>query len=380
MTAKIRASKVTHPSRLFSSYLWFVLLFSLFSAFIGCHKRSLTSAELRAITHEMVAAAQRVVGQKSEVIVRPEMVNVPEGEAPAQLSTDHIYITISDAAQKSEIEGALDSVAKRHGLARSSTSSVAGIIRFDYLRDGQRTHAIHIVTPVAARPHPPAQNHGSNGPRLAIILDDLGSDRSAADALFALPFPLTISVLPGHPFSAQVAEEAYRRGDQVLLHLPMESTGNENVEKIELRPGMNADEITKILAGMLETVPHAVGVNNHQGSRATADPQLMAALMPALRERGLFFIDSRTTAQTVAFDLAQRDGVRTAYRTTFLDDTRTREAILAQLEKAANQAGKQGWAIAIGHPHHTTLAALQEGLPKLEARGIHLVFASDLTH
>ncbi len=328
----------------------------------------------------MVTAAQGVVGQKSEIIVRPEMVNVPEGEAPAQLFTDHIYITLSDAAQKTEIERALDNVARRHGLTRSSTSSVAGMIRFDYLQDGQRTQAIHIVTPVAARPHLPAQTQNSNGPRLAIILDDLGSDRSAADALFALPFPLTISVLPGHPFSTQAAEEAYRRGDQVLLHLPMESTGNENVEKVELRPGMNADEIAKILAGMLETVPHAAGVNNHQGSRATADPQLMGALMPALRERGLFFIDSRTTAQTVAYDVAQRDGVRTAYRTTFLDDVQTREAVLAQLEKAAAQADKQGWAIAIGHPHHTTLAALREGLPKLEARGIHLVVASDLAH
>jgi polysaccharide deacetylase 2 family uncharacterized protein YibQ len=326
----------------------------------------------------MAAAAQHVIGQKSEIIVRPEMVNVPEGEAPAQLFTDHIYITTSDPAQKTELERVLDGVARRHGLARSSTSSAAGMIRFDYLQSGQRTHAIHIVTPVAARPPVPAQ--ASGGPRLAIILDDLGNDRSAADALFALSFPLTISVLPRHPFSSQVAEEAYRRGDQVLLHLPMESAGEANVEKVELRPGMNADEVEKILADMLETVPHAAGVNNHQGSRATADTQLMAALMPALRQRGLFFIDSRTTAQTVAYDTALRDGVRAAFRTTFLDDTQTREAVLAQIEKAALQAEKQGWAIAIGHPHPATLAALQEGLPRLEARGIHLVFASDLTH
>ncbi|MGH9704950.1 MAG: divergent polysaccharide deacetylase family protein, partial [Candidatus Acidiferrales bacterium] len=165
-----------------------------------------------------------------------------------------------------------------------------------------------------------------------------------------------------------------------LLHLPMESSGEAKVEKIELRPGMNKEEVAKILSAMLETVPHAAGVNNHQGSRATADPQLMAALMPALRQHGLFFIDSRTTAETVAYDTAQLEGVHAAYRTTFLDDIQTREAVLAQLEKAAVKAEKQGWAIAIGHPHPTTLAALREGLPRLEARGVHLVLASELTH
>ena len=236
------------------------------------------------------------------------------------------------------------------------------------------------ITLLTGPGHPPAQPQPSTGPRLAIILDDLGNDRAAAEALFALRFPLTISVLPRHPFSSQVAEEAFRRGDQVLLHLPMESAGEAKIEKVELRPGMNAEEVEKILSAMLESVPHAAGVNNHQGSRATADPQLMSALMPALRQHSLFFIDSRTTAETVAYDTAQRDGVRAAYRTTFLDDTQTREAVLAQLDKAALKAEKQGWAIAIGHPHPATLAALREGLPKLEARGIHLVFASDLTH
>ena len=131
---------------------------------------------------------------------------------------------------------------------------------------------------------------------------------------------------------------------------------------------------------MLETVPHAAGVNNHQGSRATADPELMQALMFALRERDLFFIDSRTTAATVAYDVAEGAGVRAASRKVFLDDTKTKEAILAQLELAARDAERDGSAIAIGHPHPATITALAEGLPRLEARGIRLVFASDLVH
>jgi len=132
------------------------------------------------------------------------------------------------------------------------------------------------------------------------------------------------------------------------------------------------------LDGMLETVPHAAGVNNHQGSRATADAALMAELMPELRRRGLFFIDSRTTAATVAYDAAERAGVRSASRKVFLDDKPNREAILSQLDLAARDAARDGFAIAIGHPHPATIAALAVGTPRLEARGVRFVFVSDV--
>jgi uncharacterized protein len=125
-------------------------------------------------------------------------------------------------------------------------------------------------------------------------------------------------------------------------------------------------------------VPHAAGVNNHQGSLATSDPALMEALMPALRDRGLFFIDSRTTPATVAYATAQRFGVRSASRKVFLDDTPTRAAILAQISQAATDAQRDGSAIAIGHPHPETIAALTDSLPRLESLGFRLVFASDL--
>jgi len=166
----------------------------------------------------------------------------------------------------------------------------------------------------------------------------------------------------------------------VILHLPMQPIDDgAQSEKIELRVGMSPNQVGSVLAGMLASVPHAVGVNNHEGSRATADPQLMAELMPLLRARGLFFIDSRTTAATVAYEAAERAGVRAASRKVFLDDVTTREAVLAQLDLAARDAERDGSAIAIGHPHPETIAALAEGVPKLERRGIHIVFASQLT-
>jgi uncharacterized protein len=231
-----------------------------------------------------------------------------------------------------------------------------------------------------ARLHQQAET-GSRAPRLAIIIDDLGNDPAEAESTLALPFPITASVLPHLEFSSQTAEEAWRRGDQVILHLPMQPLEDgAKPEAIELRVGMTPSQVQNTLAGMLATVPHAAGVNNHEGSRATADPALMAELMPDLRERGLFFIDSRTTAATVAYEAAERAGVAAASRKVFLDDTPTRQAVMAQLELAARDARRDGSAIAIGHPHPQTIAALGDGVPQLEARGIRVVFASDLVH
>jgi uncharacterized protein len=248
----------------------------------------------------------------------------------------------------------------------------------------ERTRSTDVITPLARRRLP--SGRGATGPRLAIIIDDLGNDRPAADSLMALPFPLTISVLPHLPLSAEIAEEAYRRNDEVMLHLPMESRGESTPsesakpEEIELREGMNRAQVHDLVASMLDTVPHASGVNNHQGSRATADPALMQAVMAELRARGLFFVDSRTTASTVAYNAAESTGVRAASRKVFLDDIPTREAILAQLDLAGLDARRDGSAIAIGHPHPATIAALAEETPRLESRGIHMVFASELVH
>ena len=350
----------------------------------GCGKKSLSKSELRSVTGEIVAAAQKINGRKSEIAIRPELQPTKNGTS-TRLAADNIYLSLPDPSQASALSQALTAIAHRHDLAINETTS-PGVIRFDFTYHGLRTHTVHVVTPLAARAHPSAaQNRsssnstGGNNPRLAIIIDDLGYDRSAADAVLALSFPLTVSVLPHLPLSSEVAEEAQRRGDQVMLHLPMESEADgAKPEDIELRVGMNAAQVNETLAGMLETVPYAVGVNNHQGSRATADPALMQALMPALRQRGLFFIDSRTDAKTVAYDTAERNGVRAASRKVFLDDVASREAILKQLELAARDAQRDGFTIAIGHPRPATIAALSDGVPHLEANGIHLVFASQL--
>ena len=215
-------------------------------------------------------------------------------------------------------------------------------------------------------------------PRLAIVIDDLGNDRAQAEALFRLSYPLTLSVLPHLSSSGEIAEEAHRRGYQVLLHLPMASAGGEKDEPIELHPGMDSSAVGETFAAMLETVPYAAGVNNHEGSRSTSDTKLMSELMPLLRDRKLFFVDSRTTAATVAESAAHSAGVPATSRNVFLDDEQSAAAIRKQFELAVRDARERGSALAIGHPHPETLQVLSEMLPKTELQGVNLVFASDL--
>jgi polysaccharide deacetylase 2 family uncharacterized protein YibQ len=344
----------------------------------GCNKTSLSKSTQRAITDEIVAAARKSAGPKTEVTVRTGVTTF-EDALHGQPTADNIYVTVPDPSRALALQRAVAEIARRHKMSIVERSS-ADVERFDLAFHGIHTHTVRVVTPLAARARP-AKPHGSPAPRLAIIIDDLGNDRAAGDAVISLPFPLTVSVLPKLPYSSELAEEAYRRGDQVLLHLPMQAqSAGVRPEEAELRVGMSAEQVRSTLAGMLETVPHVVGVNNHEGSLATSDPALMEALMPALRERGLFFIDSRTTAATVAYDAAERAGIAAASRKVFLDDTTQRDAIRAQLETAAADAVRNGSAIAIGHPHAETIATLAQNIPALEARGIRMVFASDLVH
>jgi uncharacterized protein len=135
------------------------------------------------------------------------------------------------------------------------------------------------------------------------------------------------------------------------------------------------------VSGLLQAVPDAAGVNNHQGSQSTADAALMNELMPVLREHNLFYVDSRTTAATVAYDTAQRCGVRSGFRNVpFLDDVAEAGAVRKQLLLALRDARKKGDAIAIGHPYPATLQALRDVLPQAKEQGVRLVFASEVVH
>jgi polysaccharide deacetylase 2 family uncharacterized protein YibQ len=350
----------------------------------GCKKpvKRPRAADIHAITREFAAAASSAAPAGSDVHSDLRASEQDPG------STDHLDIRLPlDSADTSELAGltrllqALGQVATRHGLTQDAQSESREGILFRYSHRGFATHTVHIHSAAAAALRgSPRVTEGENA-RLAIILDDLGNDRAAAEAIFRLPYPLTISVLPKRPHSVDIAQEAHRRGYQVMLHLPMESVANGKPESQELRPGMSRTEVSALVNQFLQAVPDVAGVNNHQGSQSTADTALMDELMPVLRDHQLFYIDSRTTAATVAYDAARRSGVRSAFRNVpFLDDVLEVSAVRRQLERALRDAREKGQAIAIGHPHPATLAALHEVLPQAKAQGVRLVFASELAH
>lgn len=218
--------------------------------------------------------------------------------------------------------------------------------------------------------------------RAAIVIDDLGQDIDAARTLLREPYPLTFSILPDLRYSAETAREAHSAGREVMLHLPMEPEpgSGANPGPGEIKLGMGADEVARTIQSNLSSVPFAGGVNNHMGSRATADAALMADVMRVLETDGLYFVDSRTTAATSALDAARRRGIPAFYRSVFLDDTETVPYTLQQLRAFRQSIEEQGVALAIGHPHPTTIEALSEFLPEFERADIQLVSASFLVH
>lgn len=347
----------------------------------GCKKREekLAPAQVHEITREMARAAAGAVPQGSDIRSRFD------SDSSHGVRTDHLYITLragaSEPAARAALVGlvqTLDRVATQKGLTHDPLAGSEMVTRFEYRRSGTPTQSVHIIMAIPLRAASAAGAEKGTA-RLAIILDDMGGERAAADAVFALGYPFTISVLPNLAHSAEIAEEAAGRGYEVILHLPMESLGEKRAESSELRPGMAQGDVAALVDQMLSSVPNAVGVNNHQGSLATADPALMSELMPVLQQRHLFFVDSRTTTATVAYDTARRVSVRTAYRNVpFLDDVAETAAVRGQLEQAVREAHREGSAIAIGHPHPATLEALREVLPQLEAQRIRLVFVSAL--
>jgi len=276
----------------------------------------------------------------------------------------------------------LNGIATARGLTPEQTENGDAIF-ISYRHAGVITHTVHIhfagSTDVSSNPDSASVSSDTQAPRLAIILDDLGNDSGAARAVFAMPYPLTISVLPNQTHSAEIAQQAQRRGDQVMLHLPMQSLAKEHPEAQELHGGMSRADISRLVSQFLNEVPGAIGVNNHQGSASTADKKLMAELMPVLKEHKLFYVDSRTSAATVAYDTAQRFGVRAAFRNVpFLDDVEDVAAVRKQIEIAIDGAARKKDAIAIGHAHPSTLEALKETLPEAKTHGVKLVFASEL--
>ena len=215
---------------------------------------------------------------------------------------------------------------------------------------------------------------------MAIIIDDCGYNHKSCDFLETVKSPLTVSVLPKLPHSRDVAECAHQNKKEVMLHLPMEP--HESFETYPahyiLKTSMKRNEIENMLDEALQSVPHAVGVNNHTGSKATEDIRFMTIVFNALKKRGLFFVDSLVTNRSICRKLAQRMRFPFSQRDIFLDNTNTRDSIQSQFRKLAEKANQKGWAIGICHDHALSLQILSEQIPQLENEGYRFVPVSQI--
>ena len=204
---------------------------------------------------------------------------------------------------------------------------------------------------------------------LSVIIDDLGQSPDRDARTLALPGPVTMAIMPDTPHATDFARQAHHAGRTVILHMPMDpATG-----PYAWHPGTPLPELEKRLNAALLRVPYAAGLNNHMGSRMTAQPEAMAWLMGELQRRDLFFVDSRTSAATVAAAKAQTQGLASVSRDVFLDDVRTTDAIAGQLRLAVELARRQGTAVVIGHPYPQTLEVLERELPRLKGQGVELI-------
>jgi len=218
-------------------------------------------------------------------------------------------------------------------------------------------------------------------PLVAIIIDDLGYHKKLATKLSKLDAVLTFSILPYSPFQKSIARLSQDKGFGIMLHLPMEP-----IEYPDVNPGpgtlltsMTPDELTRQLEKALDEVPFIRGVNNHMGSKMTAESSQMYQIFSILKKRNLYFIDSRTTIKTLCKPSARLFQIPFAQRDVFLDHKVEVEFIRKQLKELVRIAQRNGYAVGIGHPHSLTYKVLQEMLPELQKK-VRLVPASEIVH
>lgn len=220
-------------------------------------------------------------------------------------------------------------------------------------------------------------SYAAQAGKLAIVIDDVGYRPAEENKVLQMPQAISVAVLPNAPHAREMATKAHQSGHEVLIHLPMAPLSKQPLEKDTLTPEMSSEEVIRIMRNAVNNVPYAVGLNNHMGSRMTSSLPGMQKVMQALNHYNLYFLDSMTIANSQAVPAAQGTQVRVLKRRVFLDDSQDINAIRQQFSRAVKLAQRDGYAIAIGHPHPNTVRVLQQMLPTLPA-DITLVRPSQL--
>lgn len=196
--------------------------------------------------------------------------------------------------------------------------------------------------------------------KLSIVIDDFGYRPQQENQVLALPNTISVAVLPNAPHAREMATKAHNSGHEVLIHLPMAPISKQPLEKDTLRPDMSSDEIDRIVREAVSKVPYAVGLNNHMGSAMTSSLFGMQKVMQTLSHYNFYFLDSMTIGNSQSMRAAAGTGVKVIKRKVFLDDTQNEADIRTQFNRAIQIARRSGSAIAIGHPHPTTVRVLQQ--------------------
>lgn len=214
---------------------------------------------------------------------------------------------------------------------------------------------------------------------ISIIIDDMGYRLNSGARAINLPGALTYSFLPHAPHAISLSKSAYQQNKEVMLHLPMQAESGKKLGPGGLTENMTEQEFVEVLESNIESIPYVKGFNNHMGSLLTKSTLWMTRLMREMtKDKNLFFVDSRTTSESVALAVARSEGLQSITRDIFVDHEESDQFINKQLKKLVRRAKRKGTALAIAHPKKITLSILEKWLPTLEAQGIKLVPVSTL--
>lgn len=215
---------------------------------------------------------------------------------------------------------------------------------------------------------------------IVLVIDDFGyRNDNISDGFLNLSIPITCAIIPGHIASKKFAKKAVSSGKEVIIHMPMESENYAPGEdEYKLLTSMTSELLETKLIQAFESLPEAIGMNNHQGSKATSDSKTMTVLASVLKDRGKYFIDSRTSSLTIGEKTMISFGVPTARRNIFLDNNNDLDKIEEQMNKLANSAKKNGVAVGLGHARKNTLSVIEKVVPDLLEKGFVFQFASQV--
>jgi len=239
------------------------------------------------------------------------------------------------------------------------------------------------VSDPPATPPPAGQDIAripSAAAKMAIVIDDMGNTIQAASELLEMEVPITIAIMPFRRYTKQVEQMAVAAGVEIMVHMPMQPIDypHTNCGRGALLLSMSDQQIINTINSVINDISAAKGLNNHMCSAFTQDPQKMAVLMQQLKDKNMYFVDSRTTTATVALDVARAYNVPATKREVFLDNTPSVSAVQSQLRLAVKKAKMQGSILVIGHPYPETIQALRMTIPEIQDQDIQLVYASEL--